>query len=127
MLSKFNELQTTASTQASLIQSYRDETTTLRKNELSFNRQSVEMNDRISDLDANRYVLEQSVRALQEQLAEARTAMEQAQSGVSTIASGNSVESFVSAGPLVSGRIDELSTDTLANCAMMVKDQRWFE
>ncbi len=119
MLSKFNELQTTASTQASLIQSYRDETTTLRKNELSFNRQSVEMNDRISDLDAKRDVLEQSVRALQEQLAEARTAMEQAQSGVSTIASGNSVESFVSAGPLVSGRIDELSTDTLTGATMV--------
>ncbi len=119
MLSKFNELQTTASTQASLIQSYRDETTTLRKNELSFNRQSVEMNDRISDLDAKRDVLEQSVRALQEQLAEARTAMEKAQSGVSTIASGNSVESFVSAGPLVTGRIDELSTDTLTGATMV--------
>lgn len=119
MLSKFNELQTTASTQASLITSYRDETTTLRKNELAFNRQSVEMNDRISDLDAKRDVLEQSVRALQEQLAEARTAMEQAQSGVSSIASGNSVESFVSAGPLVSGRIDELSTDTLTGATMV--------
>ena len=77
------------------------------------------MNDRISDLDAKRDVLEQSVRALQEQLAEARTAMEKAQSGVSTIASGNAVESFVSAGPLVSGRIDELSKDTLTGATMV--------
>ncbi len=119
LLSKFNELQTTASTQASLIQSYRDETTTLRKNELAFNRQSVEMNDRISDLDAKRDVLEQSVRALQEQLAEARTSMEKAQSGASAIASGNAVESFVSAGPLVSGRIDELSKDSLTGATMV--------
>lgn len=119
MLSKFNELQTTANTQASLIQSYRDETTTLRKNELAFNKQSVEMNDRISDLDAKRDVLEQSVRALQEQLAEARTSMEKAQSGASTIASGNAVESFVSAGPLVSGRIDELSKDPLTGATMV--------
>jgi hypothetical protein len=117
--SKLGELQVTAHTQASLIQSYRDETTTLRKNELAFQKQSVEMNDRISDLDAKRDVLEQSVRALQEQLAEARTSLEKAQSGVTAVAAGATVESFVSAGPLVTGRIDEVTKDSMTGSTMV--------
>ena len=117
--SKLGELQVTARTQASLIQSYRDETTTLRKNELAFQKQSVEMNDRISDLDAKRDVLEQSVRALQEQLAEARTSLEKSQSGVTAVAAGATVESFVSAGPLVTGRIDEVTKDAMTGSTMV--------
>jgi len=120
-MSKLDELQITARTQASLIQSYRDETTTLRGNEQRSQREKNEMGDRISDLEAKREVLEQSLRSLQEQLAEARTGLENALSGATATktAAGNT-EAFTFSGPIIRGRVDEVGADA-ATGATLVK------
>lgn len=119
-MSKLDELQITARTQASLIQSYRDETTTLRGNEQRSQREKNEMGDRISDLEAKREVLEQSLRSLQEQLAEARTGLENALSGASSTktASGNS-EAFTFSGPIIRGRVDEVGSDAATGSTLV--------
>jgi hypothetical protein len=67
---------TTSKTQALLIQQYRDEVTKLRESELNYRKREIELADRINDLESQREVLEQSTRALQEQLAEARRTIE---------------------------------------------------
>jgi chaperonin cofactor prefoldin len=119
-LSKLDELQITARTQASLIQSYRDETTTLRGNEQRSQREKNEMGDRISDLEAKREVLEQSLRSLQEQLAEARTGLENALSGAtaSKTAAGSS-EAFTFSGPIIRGRVDEVGSDAATGSTLV--------
>lgn len=110
---KISELGETAKTQASLITSYRDEVTGLRKNELTYRQQALEMDDRLSDLESQREVLEQTVRALQEQLAEARTQQESLVAGATPGSSSGvkTAEPFVSSGPLVSGRVEGVSKD----------------
>lgn len=119
-LSKLDELQITARTQASLIQSYRDETNTLRGNEQRSQREKNEMGDRISDLEAKREVLEQSLRSLQEQLAEARTGLENALSGAtaSKTAAGSS-EAFTFSGPIIRGRVDEVGSDAATGSTLV--------
>lgn len=121
---KISELGETAKTQASLITSYRDEVTGLRKNELTYRQQALEMDDRLSDLESQREVLEQTVRALQEQLAEARTQQESlvagATPGSSSSPTARTAEAFVSSGPLVSGRVEGVSKDA-ATGAMLAR------
>lgn len=121
---KIAELGETAKTQANLITSYRDEVTTLRKNELTYRQQALEMDDRLSDLESQREVLDQTVRALQEQLAEARTQQETlVQSGPgssSTAGARTTAEPFISSGPLVAGRVDSVSKDA-ATGALLAK------
>lgn len=108
LLSSKGELETTAKTQATLIASYRDEVTTLRRNELGYRQRELEMGDRISDLEAKREVLDQSLRALQEQLAEARASVEAMASGVAT---GRADQPFTHTGPLIAGRVQEVTQD----------------
>lgn len=74
---KIDQLAATGATQAGLIESYSKETTALRENELSLRKREIELTDRLSDVESQREVLDQTVRALQEQLAEARLALEQ--------------------------------------------------
>lgn len=119
-LSKLDELQITARTQASLIQSYRDETTTLRGSEQRSQREKNEMGDRISDLEAKREVLEQSLRSLQEQLAEARTGLENALSGATaTKTAAGSGEAFTFSGPIIRGRVDEVGADAATGSTLV--------
>lgn len=75
---KIDELTSTTRTQASLIESYRDEVTKLRDNELRYRQNEIQLVDRINDLESQSEVLEANVRALQEQLTEARLALENA-------------------------------------------------
>lgn len=117
---KIAELGETAKTQANLISSYRDEVTTLRKNELTYRQQALEMDDRLSDLESQREVLEQTNRALQEQLAEARAQQEQFAQGTVSSTGARSSEPFISTGPLVAGRVDSVSKDT-ATGALLAK------
>jgi len=80
-LGKIAELGETAKTQATLITSYRDEVTTLRSNELQYRERALETENRLSDLESQREVLEQNYRALQEQIAEAARTQQQTLAG----------------------------------------------
>lgn len=117
---KIAELGETARTQATLITNYRDEVTLLRKNELSFRQRSIELDDRISDLESQREVLDQTVRALQEQLAEAQLAAQQNLSGTAGGATARANDAVTLGGPLVRGRIEKVETDT-ATGAILAK------
>lgn len=110
--SKIKELGATAQTQAELLKNYSEEVTGLRKNELTFRQRSVEMDDRVSDLESQREVLEQTVRALQEQLSDAQLAVQQGLSGggASTARTG-STDAFVLGGPVVRGKIEKVEKD----------------
>jgi hypothetical protein len=72
IVNQIDQAVATSKTQALLIQQYRDEVTQLRTNELAYNHRQIELSDRINDLESNLEVQQQSVRALQEQLVEAR-------------------------------------------------------
>jgi hypothetical protein len=68
------QLAATAETLAKMNSSYRDEVTALRDDSLSANRREIELTDRIRDLEGQREVLEQTARALREQLREVQLA-----------------------------------------------------
>lgn len=106
---KIAELGETVKTQATLLTGYRDEVTSLRKNELRFREQAVQSDDRISDLESQNEVLTQSVRALREQLEEARLAREGGSS--MGVFSASSKEPFVDTGIPVTGSIENVTTD----------------
>ncbi|HEX8876639.1 MAG TPA: hypothetical protein VF777_07815 [Phycisphaerales bacterium] len=110
---KIAELGETVKTQATLLSGYRDEVSALRKNELRFREQAVQSDDRISDLESQNEVLTQSVRALREQLEEARLARESGSSmGVVSSVSGSVAgDAFVDTGIPVTGSVETVSSD----------------
>jgi len=105
---KIKEMGETIKLYHSLIQNYSAEVSRLRDTELKDRERRIELDDRIADLESQRDVLEQSVRELQEQLAEARTVIE---SGARGAAAAKAAEPFVSTGPIVRGKIDQVQTD----------------
>ncbi|MBY0113646.1 MAG: hypothetical protein K2Y21_12565 [Phycisphaerales bacterium] len=110
---KIAELGETVKTQATLLSGYRDEVSALRKNELRFREQAVQSDDRISDLESQNEVLTQSVRALREQLEEARLAREGAPSMglISNASASRAGDPFVDTGIPVTGTVESISKD----------------
>lgn len=108
---KIAELGETTKTQATLIVSYRDEVTTLRKNELDYRQRALDMDNRLNDLESQREVLEQNFRAVQEQLAEAKRSASSSSAPAAGIVSGAADQSFVYTGPRIQGRIEDVKVD----------------
>ncbi len=111
---KIAELGETVKTQATLLSGYRDEVTALRKNELRFREQAVQADDRISDLESQNEVLTQSVRALREQLEEARLTRETGNASMGMLSAGGSPgqkEPFVDTGIPVTGTVENVTVD----------------
>jgi TolA-binding protein len=110
----------TIETQTQLIKNYRDEVLSLRDANLTNERRAIELTDRVNELEGIREVLDQNVRALKEQLEEARLNMQSAQasggsvggagganaSGVSTMAARSAPREM--SGPVVRARITEV-------------------
>ncbi|MGE3108281.1 MAG: hypothetical protein AB7G11_03455 [Phycisphaerales bacterium] len=71
---RISHLAASNETLAKMNASYRDEVTTLRDDTLAANRREIELTDRIRDLEGQREVLEQTARALREQLRETQLA-----------------------------------------------------
>ncbi len=107
---KIDQLGTTADTQAQLIKTYSGEVTKLRENELSWKKREIELADRINELESQREVLEGSVRALQEQLAEARRQIEQGGAAAAQASPGGSREPYTPTFA-VAGRVTRVQTD----------------
>lgn len=97
-------LTATAEANAAIIGTLTKEVGALRDAQVKGSRRETELVDRLNDLEGQRQVLEQSTRALQEQLAEARTALDQAKGGIST-ATGAAQQAFTASGPLVQARV----------------------
>jgi hypothetical protein len=104
---EIGQLNASVATLARLTENYRDEVTLLRDNELGYRRREIELVDRLNDLESQREVLEQSTRALQEQLAEARRAIEQGVPG----ADARQTAAFAPSIP-ISGRVTNVIKDT---------------
>lgn len=110
---RISELGELAKTQQALISSYREEVTQLRKNELDYRSQALALEARLSDLESQREVLEGSVRALQEQLSEAKLAQEgPIRTGGGT---GRPDAPFVHLGALIQARVESVSKDPTSN------------
>lgn len=114
---QISELGELAKTQAALIAVYQKEVTELRKNELDYRSQALALEARLSDLESQREVLEGTVRALQEQLTEAKLAQEGAVKGGST---GRASEPFMFTGALIQARVESISQDPTSK-AMLAK------
>lgn len=104
---KIAELGETARVQALLIDKYSDEVREFRQAGLQRQRQQLELEERVADLQSRNEVLEQDRRALQEQLAEAKRAQEAAMSGRTAGAD----QPFRYTGPPITGRIEEVRAD----------------
>ncbi|MFN9992226.1 MAG: hypothetical protein ACK54H_02680 [Phycisphaerales bacterium] len=107
--SKIAELGETAKTQAALIASYTEEIRTLRSSEFTSRRAALDMEDRMSDLESQKEVLEQNYRALQEEIAELRRSSELAATGGGS--SGGASSPFVYSGSVIFGSVDEVTED----------------
>jgi DNA repair exonuclease SbcCD ATPase subunit len=110
ILNKTKVLEETSRTQAKLLEGYRTEVTSLRDSEVVFRQRELELEDRINDLESQREVLEQTMRALQEQLTEVRTTLAGAQTG-STSSAGAAARPFVDSGTLITARIEKIEKD----------------
>lgn len=110
ILNKTKVLEETSRTQAKLLEGYRTEVTSLRDSEVVFRQRELELEDRINDLESQREVLEQTMRALQEQLTEVRTTLAGAQTGA-TSSSGAAARPFVDSGTLITARIEKIEKD----------------
>lgn len=103
---QIDNLTAANSANAAVLTALQSEVGTLRDAQVAASRRETELVDRLNDVEGQRQVLDQNVRALQEQLAEARLALEQAKTGTTT-ASGKET-TFVSTGPLVTARVKQL-------------------
>jgi hypothetical protein len=100
-------LSATVKANQALIEALTKEISELRNERLTSARREAELVDRLNDLESNRQVLEQSTRALQEQLAEAKLTMERIKSG-GTAASASD-QPYTYTGPLIQGRVLSVS------------------
>jgi chromosome segregation ATPase len=106
---KIDELAEVAKTQATLLTNYREEVEKLRNSELAFRENRLELEDRISDLESQREVLDQNYRALQEELAAIKTDTQGGRTAAGAISSVSG--SFTYAGPIIQGRVESVERD----------------
>lgn len=106
--SQIAQLGATTDTQAALIKAYRDEVTALRAAMFTSGKKEIELVDRINDLESAREVLEQSARALKEQLEELKLVNQSLQQngGVASTTAATNIPRELP-GPLVRARVVE--------------------
>ncbi|HEX2837389.1 MAG TPA: hypothetical protein VHN77_04600 [Phycisphaerales bacterium] len=108
--SKISEQTEVARTQATLLTNLGDEVRTLRKNELVYKQRQLEMEDRLNDLQAQRDVLDQNYRALQEELAQLK------QGTTTTVAGGGAATApYQYTGPVIMGKVESVQRDPGTN------------
>lgn len=107
---QIKELGETTKTQATIIDTYRAENTTLRQNELATRQRALEMDSRIADLESQREVLDQRYRAIMEQFTELKRSADAVASGGT--ATGGVEQPFTYSGPRINGRVEEVQRDS---------------
>lgn len=106
---KIAELGVAVETQAKIIDEYKNELSRLRRAELDYRDERIDLEKQLSDLESQVIVYEQVNRALEEQLQEVRTALANAANGG---AAANVARAPVEpAGPPVRGSVDQVTTD----------------
>ncbi len=112
------ELRVATQTQATVIKSTTEELTALRKNVADAARRETELVDRLNELDGQRQVLAQNVRALQEQLAEAKLAVEAAAQGRTAGAADRPIE----ASQFIATRVSRVMKDAAGNDVAVIAE-----
>lgn len=97
-------------TLSKIVDGYRDENKSLRDAELNFREQRLDLEDRIADQASQLQVLDATVRALREQLADAERRVEELRGG-RTVASAESAGTVRIAGRPVRGRVESVQSD----------------
>lgn len=121
--SKIDQMAATTNTQAKLVDTLIAEVTKLRDNELAYRREAIQLTDRINDLDSQRAGLEQSVRALQEQMTELRYALQNASAGVTAGTSGPRPPTVAANGRITQTMADNTRGVMLAQIDLGTNDQ----
>lgn len=116
---QIGDFDKTVAAQTRLIESYRDQIDEMRAESARLRSESLALEDRLNDRESEQGVLNQQIRALQEQLAAAEIAR---QGGGETVAASNVAKPFDFSGPIITTRvtgtaIDEATGDTLVELA----------
>jgi hypothetical protein len=107
IVNQIDQLAATNKTQALLIDSYRNEVTKLRENELTYRKREIELVDRVNDLESQTEVQGGNIRALQEQLVECKRLVD---AGGGAVQTRTANEAYSPSFP-VNGRVTQVMTD----------------
>lgn len=122
VLAQIGQLGETVKTQQKLIDSYREEVTGLRKNELRYKEQQLQTDERLSDLQSQNEVLTQNIRALREQLEEAKQAAQSVISGgISAVSrmTGKTTEPYLYTGARLDGKVESIRSDAATGAQLV--------
>ncbi len=107
---KIAELGVAVETQARIIDEYKNELSRLRRAELDYRDERLDLEKQLSDLESQVIVYEQVKRALEEQLTEVRTTLANASSGGNAAGAARIAPAEVP-GPQIRGSVDQVTND----------------
>ncbi len=107
---QIGDFDKTVAAQTRLIESYRDQINQLRGDNSRIRSESLAIEDRLNDRESELGVLNQQIRALQEQLAAVETSM-QGGSASATTAAGQAARPFEFTGPVITTRVSGKAVD----------------
>jgi hypothetical protein len=108
---KIAELGVAVDTQAKIIDEYKNELSRLRRAELDYRDERIDLEKQLSDLESQVIVYEQVKRALEEQLTEVRTALADAAGRGGQPVANRAQQPVEIPGPPVRGTVDEVMND----------------
>ncbi|MFO0834606.1 MAG: hypothetical protein U0638_06525 [Phycisphaerales bacterium] len=107
---KIAELSELAKSQQTLLATFSGQLASARKSELDLRSQALGLESKLSDIQSQNEVLDSTVRALREQLAEAKRIQDSGGAARTASAAGAS-EPFVYTGELIQGRVEQITAD----------------
>jgi len=120
---QISQLGVASQTQATLIESYKNEVSSLRETELRFRDERLALEDVIADQASQIEVFQQEVRALEEQLAAVRADLEGAKTGVSAARESEGVLAPVTlSGPPIFGSVKAVQTEAATGKTLVQVD-----
>lgn len=106
------QLASTNETQTSLISGLRKDADDSRTSQVTTAKQNAELEKAIADLRRTYEAAENEKKLVREQLAEAKAQIDALRQGGGTLGSGKANEPFNYTGPTISGKVEELTTET---------------
>lgn len=106
------QLSTTNSTQAALIESLRKDADDSRSKQVETARRNAELEKALADLRRSYEAAENEKKLVREQLAEAKSQLDALRASGGNMSAASAAEPFVYTGPTISGKVEELTTDT---------------
>lgn len=107
---KIAELSELAKSQQTLLATFSGQLASARKSELDLRSQALGLESKLSDIQSQNEVLDSTVRALREQLAEAKR-IQDSGGAARTASTAGSSEPFVYTGELIQGRVEQITAD----------------